>query len=468
VAEAAGAAIFQAFKEAVTKANKTCSDGGQNQDAHALEWIDLADSLPFSGFYPFYQESGVWNITELLQLKTCGIQNIEIEPASVCLVIGQTATLKVVGKDISGNSIALGDPPLPFREINKEDYVNPGVVSVSRPANDLIEVTGVNRGTAQIDVGVSLSGGTIAYRAMATITVKKTEVTVTPNQATIAVGGMKTLTATVIDGEGCTLEWRSSKDNVAEVNSAGLVTGIFPGETNITATCGDAFGVAVITVSAPGGYLLTWEATFTTTYYRYAIGSYYTSESTTTGTGNWSGSAFIGYDQAVQSVSTSGYNTSISITSTTYDCQGFQKLSIRTADILATIPPSGGEDLKPYLYIVEVVGPSGPYILEPFHHSGGSNNTHIKANYTSNYNFSDEGCPEGAGYSNTIENYEDFYFYFPNKLPNTNILPDDATRRSFSKEIVNAFSACYDGYLFTGTECISEDTVYRVRVLKLP
>ena len=261
VAEAAGAAIFQAFRVAVTSANDTCRAGGQNQDAKALEWIDLADSLPLSGFYPFYQDSRVWDIEELLQLKTCGIRNIEIEPVSGCLVIGQTATLRVIGKDISGNSIALGDPPLPFRGINFERYVNLGVVDISRPANDLIMVTAINEGTAQIKVGIALSGGTVAYEATATITVNKPEVTVTPSQAAIAVCNPIQLTATVKDClgnpyAGCILSWYSSNVDVAEVDASGLVTPKHRGQANITAACGDSIGVAAVTVK---GFTGVWE-----------------------------------------------------------------------------------------------------------------------------------------------------------------------------------------------------------------
>jgi len=261
VAQVAGAAIFQAFKTAVTLANNTCINGGQNQDARALEWIDLADSLPSSGFYPFYQESGVWDIEELLQLKTCGIRTIEVEPASVCLLIGQTATLRVVGKDILGNSIVLGDPPPPFRGINFERHINPGVVSISRPANDLIVVTGLQEGSAQIEVGIALSGGTIPYQATATITVEQGIVTVSPGQAAIRVCDTIQLTATVTDClgnpyTGCTLSWYSSNVNVAEVDASGLVTPKRRGRAIISAVCGDSIGIATITVK---GFTGEWD-----------------------------------------------------------------------------------------------------------------------------------------------------------------------------------------------------------------
>lgn len=253
MAEAAAAAVFETFKKAVTLANQTCIDGGQNQDSNALKWIDLADSLPFSGYYPYYQESGVWEIYDLLQLKTCGIYAIEFESASVCLLIGQSDVIRVVGKDIYGNSIVLGDPPAPFRTINFERQSNSTAVSVDRLANDVIEVTGSQTGSTAIEFGIALSGGTVAYQATANITVEQMIVTVTPDQVTILVDNTEQLTATVKDCygnpyTGCALEWYSNNVGVAGVTPSGLVTGNAEGLATITAVCGDAIGAAVVRV----------------------------------------------------------------------------------------------------------------------------------------------------------------------------------------------------------------------------
>lgn len=256
VAEAAAAAIFEAFQKAVTLANQTCIDGGQNQDSNALEWIAMADSLTFSGYYPYYEESGVWDINDLLQSKTCGIYTIEFEPASVCLFIGQSDVIRVVGKDILGNSIVLGDPPAPFRTINFERQSNSAAVGVDRLANDVIEVTGSQTGSSRIEFGIVLSGGTVAYQTTANIAVEQMIVTVTPDQVTILADNTEQLTATIKDCygnpyTGCALEWYSNNIGVAQVTDSGLVTAGSPGVATITAVCSDAIGVARILVIEP-------------------------------------------------------------------------------------------------------------------------------------------------------------------------------------------------------------------------
>lgn len=82
-------------------------------------------------------------------------------------------------------------------------------------------------------------------------TVPVVTVTVTPDAATLEVGGQTTLTATVTGGtEGVT--WSSSNPSVATVSSMGGVTAVAPGSATITATyvASDAMDTCAIAIPA--------------------------------------------------------------------------------------------------------------------------------------------------------------------------------------------------------------------------
>jgi len=80
-------------------------------------------------------------------------------------------------------------------------------------------------------------------------------VSITPDSVTVVEGQAVQLTATVRDEVGtalidATVTWSSSETNVAEVDSAGLVSGEGPGLSLITATCEGTADTATVTVTA--------------------------------------------------------------------------------------------------------------------------------------------------------------------------------------------------------------------------
>ncbi len=85
--------------------------------------------------------------------------------------------------------------------------------------------------------------------------VKVSSVSVTPANATLAIGGTKQLQAAVLpaDADNKSVTWSSNKEDVATVNaSTGLVTAVAEGTATITATAADGSGktgIATITVS---------------------------------------------------------------------------------------------------------------------------------------------------------------------------------------------------------------------------
>lgn len=83
-----------------------------------------------------------------------------------------------------------------------------------------------------------------------------TSLNVTPGSASIYVGNVLQLDATVYDqyGDemvGATVNWASSVTGVATVNASGQVTGVATGQTVITASSGGASDTSIITVFAP-------------------------------------------------------------------------------------------------------------------------------------------------------------------------------------------------------------------------
>lgn len=85
--------------------------------------------------------------------------------------------------------------------------------------------------------------------------VKVSSISVTPANATLAIGGTKQLQAAVLpaDADNKSVTWSSNKEDVATVNaSTGLVTAVAEGTATITATAADGSGktgIATITVS---------------------------------------------------------------------------------------------------------------------------------------------------------------------------------------------------------------------------
>lgn len=82
------------------------------------------------------------------------------------------------------------------------------------------------------------------------------QVIVTPDSASIAVGGTQQFTATVLDLHGNPIPgaiptWSSSAPAVATVDASGLATGVSPGQATITATYQAASGSATLTVFNP-------------------------------------------------------------------------------------------------------------------------------------------------------------------------------------------------------------------------
>ncbi len=92
-------------------------------------------------------------------------------------------------------------------------------------------------------------------------------VAVTPTALTLVVNAEQTLTATPLaNGQavsGRTTTWASAAPNIATVSASGVVRGVAPGTTNITATVDGQIGAAVVSVENPAPRLTSLAPTTT-------------------------------------------------------------------------------------------------------------------------------------------------------------------------------------------------------------
>lgn len=105
------------------------------------------------------------------------------------------------------------------------------------------KITAKKAGTAYITAKIKNA------EASCKVTVNKTKITLNTTKITMERGGTYTLKASVSNnGE---VNWKSSKKSVATVNEKGVVTGIKPGETVITATVDGTEATCKVTIKSP-------------------------------------------------------------------------------------------------------------------------------------------------------------------------------------------------------------------------
>jgi uncharacterized protein YjdB len=161
-------------------------------------------------------------------------------PATFRVEAGETASAEVVVRDPTGR-------------------VLPGRIpswSSSAPATALVDASGLIRGvapgtavvTARLDALVA--SGTVTVLPAAPVA----RVDVTPASATVTAGRTITLTASPRDAAGRalggrTVTWTTGNGGVASVAATGVVTGVTPGATVITATVDGRQGTALLAVT---------------------------------------------------------------------------------------------------------------------------------------------------------------------------------------------------------------------------
>lgn len=167
------------------------------------------------------------------------VGSVIVTPPSVELTRGESVSLSATVRDTSG--VVVTDRDITWRSSD------PGVAIVSTSGG----VTGIAAGSATI---TATSEGTSGSAAVTVVNPPVASVTVEPSSASVTVGATTTLTATVRDANGAVVNdrpvaWRSSNDAVATVSPDGVVTGVAPGTTTISATSEGKSGSASVTVT---------------------------------------------------------------------------------------------------------------------------------------------------------------------------------------------------------------------------
>jgi len=176
------------------------------------------------------------------------VATVTVAPNPASVAVGATVQLTATLKDANGNTltgrtVAWTTSNASFATVNSSS----GLVS------------GVAVGTATITATSEGKSGKSAVTVVAGTPAPVATVTVTPNPASVAVGGTVQLTATLKDANGNTLTgrtvaWTTSNASFATVNSGtGLVSGVAAGSATITATSEGKSGTSAVTVTAPSG-----------------------------------------------------------------------------------------------------------------------------------------------------------------------------------------------------------------------
>jgi DNA-binding beta-propeller fold protein YncE len=175
------------------------------------------------------------------------VEVVDVSITSPSIFVGQTTTVTATLKDAGGSTIT-------GREVA---WLSSAAAVATVSATGL--VTGVGAGTATITASSGGRSGTVSLTVVAPVA----SVTLTLGSASILAGSTTQATATPKDASGATLSgrtvtWSSATTAVATVNGSGLVTGVSPGNSVITATSEGKTGSATITVTGnpPGAFQL--------------------------------------------------------------------------------------------------------------------------------------------------------------------------------------------------------------------
>jgi uncharacterized protein YjdB len=174
-----------------------------------------------------------------ITVSSVPVASVAVTPTGSQIVVGQTTQLNAEPRDASGQ-------PLVGRAVSWSSS-DPNVASVSSTGL----VTAVAPGQATITATSEAAAGT------STIGVSPkpvSSVIISPGQGSVAVGQTLQLSGQVTDDQGNVLNGRpisftSGTPAVATVSATGLVTGVAPGTTTITATSEGKTGTATVTVT---------------------------------------------------------------------------------------------------------------------------------------------------------------------------------------------------------------------------
>ena len=164
---------------------------------------------------------------------------------------GETVTVRVLARDAFDNPIA-GAVVALSSSGSGNTIVQPPVTNANGATTGSLTADGAGARVVSAEVNGVLLAGTTTVDVTAPQTVAS--VTVVPGALALAAGQSATLTAAVRDAEGAavegaTVEWSSSRPDVAAVDPSGGVRALAPGTATITALSGARSGTSAVAVS---------------------------------------------------------------------------------------------------------------------------------------------------------------------------------------------------------------------------
>ena len=181
--------------------------------------------------------------TITIQVTLVAVTSVVITPPGLTMFVGAQQQLAVTVKDSANNVLTLQNRSVIWTSDNLPIAVvsNAGVIS------------GLAQGTANVQVivdGVASAPITVTVNNVPVATVQ-----VNSPSGQVKVGTTMQLTAILRDASGNqlstagrTVQWSSTSSNIASVAVNGLVSGVSPGVTTITAVCEGQTGSVQITV----------------------------------------------------------------------------------------------------------------------------------------------------------------------------------------------------------------------------
>lgn len=228
--------LFNALRSAIDNANTKCLKGDSSQECILCKYLAAAEFMTAC----FGDSLGDPNqlLVQLYQLKTCGIDTLEVDPAKATVKVGESKPFKAIARDINGIE-------LPDRDIGW--IVFSGASHISLTDDGL--VTGQSKGQAVIQAA-DRNCQLLPLKATADICIRKpVDTVVMPSRFRVcSFPNSVPITPLPYDEDGdligltdCPVQftWSSDNPSIAQVDSTGVVTGKNSGTTTIRAMSED-------------------------------------------------------------------------------------------------------------------------------------------------------------------------------------------------------------------------------------
>jgi trimeric autotransporter adhesin len=178
--------------------------------------------------------------TAFIAVRPVPVATVEVYPPSLSLTVGASQGLSVVlraqnGSEITGRPVAWASADVAVATVSSA-----GMVTAVAPGTTTVSAT---------------SEGQSGSATVTVTNVPVASVSVSPESASLTVGGTRQFTATTRAQDGTvltgrTVTWSTGNASVATVNSStGLVTAVAPGSTSVTASSEGQSGSATVTVT---------------------------------------------------------------------------------------------------------------------------------------------------------------------------------------------------------------------------